>query len=199
MFPDLVQLNKIAKTTGHVNVGGAPDNPGHSVDYCAFHHSGIGTKDALFDSDFHQELLHRDFTCNAVYYDHINRIVIDPSGTGLSDIQSRTLNGVWDAQYVSPHGLGKIVIRFFKFRLLGYKASAACESAILTDLKTRLRAIKPAARSAYVRRQIIRRFADPPTRTVDRLKTMFCSYGLRDAWSEFLVHRRRDALQHSAV
>ncbi len=72
---------------------------------------------ALFGTDIGEDAAGRDFTMNAVYYDPKNRLVIDPTETGVRDAMSRTLRLV-------PHpseANASHVMRAYKFRLRGYE------------------------------------------------------------------------------
>ena len=62
----------------------------------------------------------RDFACNALYYDPLNEVIIDPIGHGIADAQNRMLR-------VNVSG-GKVesdkIFRFYKFKLRGYHSDA---------------------------------------------------------------------------
>ena len=42
-----------------------------------------------FGSELHLEASYRDFTCNALCYDPLNKMIIDPTGFGMQVIKYR--------------------------------------------------------------------------------------------------------------
>jgi hypothetical protein len=184
MFPGLARLNKIARMNGHINVGGAPGDREESLDYCVFHHSGISTPNALFDSDFINDYQHRDYSCNALYYDVHNKLIVDPSHCGIADAEERRLSSVWHEDYVTPHNLGKISLRLFKFMLRGYQPTAACIERTLHNLTANLRAIRPQTRARYIHRQLIRNSPLKAADTVAHLEQLFRDLDVHEVWRQ---------------
>lgn len=71
----------------------------------------------LYDHDLKADISSRDFTCNSLYYDLQNHVIIDPSGQGYEDAANSVL------RLVNPEGLESnhnISMRFWKFRIRGY-------------------------------------------------------------------------------
>jgi hypothetical protein len=88
--------------------------------------------------DLSYELLVRDFACNALFYDPINRVVIDISGFGIEDSQERILRipverGNWD-QWADCNPTK--LLRFFVFLARGYKPA---DMATVTFIRDRIR------------------------------------------------------------
>jgi hypothetical protein len=59
----------------------------------------------------------RDFACNAVYYDPLNRVLIDPTEQGIADAQHKFLRV---ARETGLEEDANIPLRFLKFRMRGY-------------------------------------------------------------------------------
>lgn len=71
-----------------------------------------------------RDTIYRDFSCNALYYDTINHVIIDPTGRGIKDSVSKTLfpscpKGEEEEWLKNP----RLGLRFFKMLYKGYKPS----------------------------------------------------------------------------
>lgn len=89
---------------------------------------GSGTKakippPAIRGSDMRSDAMSHDFTCNTLFYDHKNGVILDPLGTGVQDALSQTLRfPIPQAQWAdwlqrNPNNVG----RYYKFRDRGYQ------------------------------------------------------------------------------
>ena len=115
------QVSLSAKN-GFARLGGKGSNGDPFIDLKLFCHGGTGTADALFGSDFQLDLGLRDFACNAIYYDPINEVLVDPSRRGLDDAKRRILTLVCNSTARSPQALGQVAIRYFKFLMRGFES-----------------------------------------------------------------------------
>lgn len=70
------------------------------------------------------DLVNRDFACNAMYYDHENEVIIDSTGRGVVDAQNQILHPSIDDFDLWLHANGpRNFARMFKFIGRGYKLS----------------------------------------------------------------------------
>ena len=69
--------------------------------------------DIKFTEDWHEDALRRDFTVNALYAD-IDGSIYDPLGTGLSDIQNKTIRFIGNPEERIEEDYLRI-LRFFRF------------------------------------------------------------------------------------
>ena len=76
---------------GHLRVGGTPASGDPFLDVNVFVAADPGTDEAVFGTGFASDLAHRDFTCNALYFEPENEVLVDPSGYGAQDCERRTL------------------------------------------------------------------------------------------------------------
>lgn len=72
---------------------------------------------AVFGPDVMKDAVNRDFTCNALYYDPVHDVVVDPTGHGVQDAATKTLRLTKPAEEANLSH----VLRFFKFRMRGYQ------------------------------------------------------------------------------
>jgi hypothetical protein len=63
----------------------------------------------------------RDFCCNALYYDPLHRVVVDPTLQGIADAEQSLLHPVTLPTATTP-GDASIAARFWKFRLRGFQS-----------------------------------------------------------------------------
>jgi len=68
-----------------------------------------------------EDVLGRDFTCNALYYDPLNEVIVDPTGTGVADAQHNILRLVEESG--STLDVDKL-FRYYKFKLRGYSSDS---------------------------------------------------------------------------
>jgi hypothetical protein len=74
----------------------------------------------VWDHSIEDDVTRRDFTCNSLFYDPHNKVIIDPSGKGIADAQNKVLR-----MSPSPEDALKndrLHLRFWKFRIRGYSA-----------------------------------------------------------------------------
>lgn len=72
-----------------------------------------------FDHSLALDAETRDFACNTLYYDPLNRVIVDPTGYGVQDAQDKKLRIARDSTLEKDDN---IALRFFKFRMRGYAA-----------------------------------------------------------------------------
>jgi tRNA nucleotidyltransferase/poly(A) polymerase len=91
------------------------------LDYCAMSANyEIHTDKMAWDHLIEDDVVRRDFACNALYYDPHNKVIIDPTGKGIADAQNKVLRPA-----ASPKDAIKddrLHYRFWKFRIRGYSA-----------------------------------------------------------------------------
>lgn len=102
----------------------------------------------------------RDFACNAVYYDPMNEVFIDPSGRGITDAKAKALNIISDHVLERPiFRKANIPLRFFKFLLRGYEPSHDCIVLLQTQYREYMFALGVAEARAEFQRFILRKVA----------------------------------------
>ena len=67
-----------------------------------------------FTSDILKDALRRDFKCNAVYYDIVNKKIVDPLGNGVENIKNKILDTVDTPEKVFMHD-GLRLMRLARF------------------------------------------------------------------------------------
>lgn len=70
----------------------------------------------VFGRSLAEDTQSRDFACNSLFYDPLNKAIVDPTGDGIADAQNKFLR-------VSRKNLDKddsVGLRYLKFRLRGY-------------------------------------------------------------------------------
>lgn len=82
---------------GFIRIGGTPESGDPFIDLKVFSDSLPGTTQACFGVGFERDVAHRDFACNALYYDPINAVLLDPSGHGIEDALANRLRLICDS------------------------------------------------------------------------------------------------------
>ncbi len=190
-----VKLPPKATRYGHLRLGGSPTSGDPFIDLCVFKHCLPGTTDALFGASFQRDVGHRDFACNAVYYDPINDALFDPTGLGVADADRRILSLVADPELRNPFHYGQIMIRFFKFLARGFIASATCASQVRERLIPSLSAMPTSLRCAYIKIQVLTKYPiSEHASRLDALRQQFVSFDAADSWDKFVEPYRERVL-----
>lgn len=74
---------------------------------------------SVFGGDLAKDVERRDFALNALYYDAKNHVIIDPTGHGIADAQSRVLRLAHQGDNLETNPT--LIYRFWKFRARGYQ------------------------------------------------------------------------------
>jgi hypothetical protein len=176
---------EISNANGYVRLGGTPRSGDPFIDLKMFSLIGLGSENAVFGADFSKDLLFRDFSCNAVYYDPINAALIDPSGCGIEDACAQKLNLVYDSRLRGARQMAQILIRYVKFRTRGFEATIETITRIKADFLPSISAMDRMERVRYMRAQVINKC--PPAQRqeeLDRFRNAFAELGGASEWSE---------------
>lgn len=180
MFKKLVSIREV---NGFARLGGRGDKGDPFIDLKSFCHGGMGTPNALFGADFLLDLQLRDFACNAIYYDPINKVLIDPSGRGVRDAKNRILSVVCNPSSRPPIAKGQIAIRYFKFCMRGYKGDVTSDQIMSSQFFPCLSAMTNTDRIAYVNRQILGKIEKAKhTEAITALEAVMYSTGNAAIW-----------------
>lgn len=77
----------------------------------------------VFGGDLETDAQRRDFTCNSLYYDPANKVVLDPTGLGVQDVKNRILRKPPGDEWYSNTGKAhaSLSFRYWKLRFRGWK------------------------------------------------------------------------------
>jgi hypothetical protein len=84
----------------------------------------------VFDHSLADDSGTRDFTMNAVYYDPLNKVLVDPSGRGIEDAERGALR---ISRGDTLEKDDNIALRFWKFRIRGYTAADAATAEAIKE------------------------------------------------------------------
>lgn len=180
-----------SKNNGFMSVGfgaaGGKKGEGTTIDVKNFFQFAPGTPNAQFGSDLGIDHSLRDFSCNAIYYDPVNAIFVDPCGHGIEDAKAQLLNLINDTSMEHPtYRKGVIALRFFKFVLRGYKPTEGCIQRLNAEFKPLFMAMGTTQAEMLLRRQILSKV--PEESRLDVLlevKQIMHSYGYQDIWETY--------------
>jgi hypothetical protein len=142
MYDARGEFGKVDQLHGSLRIGGVPGSGQAAVNARVFPLHGRGTDHARFASSFASDTGYRDFACNCVYYDPVNRVLIDPTGSGIEDALGHRLRMVYDKELQSKAEIGRIGLRAVVMLALGYeitdddKAAMAEMCAVAQGLST---------------------------------------------------------------
>jgi hypothetical protein len=118
------EFGKIDRLHGSLRIGGVPGSGQAAVSARVFPLHGRGTDHARFASSFASDTGYRDFACHCVYYDPVNKVLIDPTGTGIDDALGHRLRMVYNKDLQSKAELGRIGLRAAVMLARGYEIAA---------------------------------------------------------------------------
>jgi hypothetical protein len=121
MYDAQGEFGKIDRLHGSLRIGGVPGSGQGAVNARVFPLYGRGTDHARFASSFASDTGYRDFACHCVYYDPVNKVLIDPTGTGIDDALGHRLRMVYNKDLQSNAELGRIGLRAAVMLARGYK------------------------------------------------------------------------------
>jgi hypothetical protein len=177
----------ISERNGYVRLGGTPASGDGFIDIKMFVEHEPGTPHVIFGANFSNDIAHRDFTCNALYYDPVNHAIIDPSGRGIADTQNRILRLVCDSTRRSPFHLAQVLVRFFKFLTRGFLPAPETEQAIRSHFLPCLAAMDKATRAMYFRAQVLSKTRkEDHGNAVTEYRAQMVAFGAEAEWSQFI-------------
>jgi hypothetical protein len=145
----------IDEENGFVRLGGPLKDGAPFIDLKSFVFRQPGSSEAIFAGNIERDIKHRDFACNAIYYDPINDVLLDPSGAGLRTAEAKELAIVFDPEVRPPYFRATIAIRFIKFRTRGFTYSDTTAAEIRSTYLPELSAMKNSNILSFVRRQVL--------------------------------------------
>jgi len=148
------RLDEAAKRNGHLRLGGSPRSVDPFLDLSVFKYQFPGAPNVMFGNSFERDVAHRDFSCNSVYYDPQNRVLIDPTGTGLTDAHNKLLRVAYDRDCRADYHLAQAVIRMCKLFVRGFHVAPEGIEPLRVAMKA-LAAMTHETRIKYIRRQVI--------------------------------------------
>lgn len=145
-----------ARQHGYIRIGGTPASGDPFIDVKNFSLSNAGYGTSLFGSELADDFKIRDFACNAIYYEPINKLLIDPSGSGICDARAKKLSIVRDLNIHAAHySSAQILVRFVKFAARGYTPTDQALVELRANFCPLFSTMDNASRIEYVRRQIL--------------------------------------------
>lgn len=143
---------------GFIRIGGKPASGDPFIDLKVFSSSMPGTGNATFGVGFDRDVSYRDFTCNAVYFDPKNEVIVDPTGHGVEDCRTRTLRLVEGTH--DPFQMAQIFIRAIKFMGRGFNLVDDTRERLVQDYSPALAAMNRQMRKRYFVTQVISKHRD---------------------------------------
>lgn len=178
----------LSAKNGFARLGGKGSSGDPFIDLKLFCHGGTGTADALFGSDFSLDLGLRDFACNAIYYDPINEVLVDPSRRGLGDAENRVLTLVCDPRARSPQALGQVAIRYFKFLMRGFSGDSASDRELMGKFVPCISTLTTTDRIGYVKRQVLGKLPrDRHANAIKQLEAVMRGKDCGTLWEQYFA------------
>lgn len=176
----------INRERGFVRLGGTPASGDPFIDLKAMIHSDPGTPNAIFSADLEQDVRHRDFACNAIYYDPINEIYIDPAGCGIEGAEAKLLHLVCDVSR-PPFYKAQICLRFFKFAYRGFGFTEATGTLMREAFLPSLPAMTKSSLVGYMKAQLLSKAPQEQHQEVlDSVRDSMISFGADSIWKDHI-------------
>lgn len=170
---------------GYIRIGGTPNSGDPFIDLKVFSDSQQGTNDATFGVDFEKDALHRDFACNSLYYDPINKAIIDPFGFGLKDALNSELNLVCKTGV--QRQLAQIFVRIIKFNIRGFKITEDTISQMQGIVIECIPTMTKATLKQYIITQILSKLSSNEDKIIalSSFKKFFPTHGLDEIYRTY--------------
>ncbi len=174
----------IDEENGYVRLGGPWKDGAPFIDLKSFVFRQPGGSEAVFSANIERDTKHRDFACNAIYYDPINDVLLDPSGVGLHTAEAKELRIVCDPEVRPPYFRATIAIRFIKFCARGFSYSETTAAEIRSIYLPELSAMKNSNILSFVQRQVLNKIpTELKADTVQEIGQAFHKIGAGDIWN----------------
>lgn len=178
-LPSMYQYNpSIARNLGFIRIGGTPESGDPFIDLKEFSQFMPGTSDVVFGVEFDRDVSNRDFAMNALYYEPINNVIIDPTGRGAEDAKKKILS------FICSTGNGfqyaQIFVRTVKFAVRGFTPTSETLAVLQGELMEALPSMHWEVREGYVRTQLFSKCASPSERPelLEKFKSAMVALGL---------------------
>lgn len=177
---------------GYLRIGASPASGDPFIDVKVFSDTRSGSKEATFGVDFAQDIAHRDFACNALYYEPVNQVIVDPTGRGVTDCHNKELELVSTCDH-EPHK-AKLFIRTVKFMGRGYSATSRTQQIVFGKCKDSLGCMNRGARRGYFKAQIISKHSDPDSRrqALEDFRAQLEKLGMAQIWEDLFGYELED-------
>lgn len=169
---------------GFIRIGGKPSSGDPFIDLKIFSDCLPGTEDAAFGVGFDRDVAHRDFACNAVYFDPINEVLIDPTGFGVQDAIENQLTLICTSGDAYQHA--QVFLRFFKFCGRGFTPTGNTAKTIVETYSKSVGGMKRITRIRYFRAQVLHKCKDPSDyhKTLLGIEKLMTEFGAGHIWEE---------------
>jgi hypothetical protein len=166
----------------------------------AFRYASPGSVDAVYGASFDRDMALGDFSCNAVYYDPINDVFIDPSGFGLDDAAACRLRPVMDFKQRSGPEKAWIGLQLIARCLMAdpeigaspgqsacrrYQLAEGAEGSLL-ELVDSLRALTPAELVAGLKEKIFVHLSGDENDKWAKVREWLLRFGREGLWVDFI-------------
>lgn len=174
----------IDEKNGFVRLGGPWKDGAPFIDLKSFVFRQPGSDEAVFASDIVRDHQHRDFACNAIYYDPINDALLDPSSHGIRCAEEMELEVVCDSSCRPPFHLATIAIRFVKFCARGFVYSDNTKTLIKATYLPALAAMKDSNIFSVMSRQVLSKTpVENHPQTLDQFGAVFEQLDATEVWT----------------
>jgi hypothetical protein len=169
---------------GFIRLGERPESGDPFIDLKVFSNSMSGTEYATFGVGFARDVGYRDFACNAVYYDPVNEVIIDPTGHGVNDCANTTLRLV--DGHRERHQMGQVFIRAVKFVARGFQFEAQTERKLIDVYLPNVGVMVKEMRRKYFCTQVMSKHKSPAAKAaaVASFKEVLIRLGCDTAWND---------------
>lgn len=168
---------------GGFRVGGKVGTTDPYAEVRAFRYDKPGTIDGIYGGSFERDVAFGDFALNAIYYDPINNVLVDPSGYGLPDVADCCLRLVLDPTSRSAAEKAEIAMQLIKRCLLGDKPAQGHESSLIALLEN-LPALPTIQRLATLRAEILDVVPGKSDEILEKIRSLFTQLGREDLWKD---------------
>lgn len=180
----------VHESTGYCRIGGRPADGDPFIDLKMVCLDNLGTANARFGADLSTDVSHRDFACNALFYEPKNAVIVDPTERGLQDIEDQLLTIVANRKIKSDKEAGKIAIRGFKFIARGYEPTDETLSELRQSYIPSLSALKGSEIVGYTRTQVLSKAKkEDKEEKLDRFRRAMLDFDFQKVWEKHFESR----------
>ena len=146
--------------------------------------------DIRVDHEMRKDYERRDFTCNSIYYDPKNKVIIDPTGRGIADAQAMVLRLPIPIKDMPQND--SLSCRYYKFRMRDWIPDKDTHDQCIAHFEATFKRLDVPHRAAILHRTICKK-GGTPEENLANLRKIMERDGVGDLYADYI------AADHAAI
>jgi hypothetical protein len=151
---------------------------------CANPVNGKWWPDIRVDHEMRKDFERRDFTCNSIYYDPKNKVIVDPTGRGIADAQAKVLRLPIPIKDMPQND--SLSCRYYKFRMRDWIPDKDTHDQCIAHFEATFKKLDTSHRAAILYRTVCKK-GGTPEENLAKLRKIMESDGVGHLYNEYIA------------